>query len=58
MTAPTYTSTSTTARNSASSSSQIAAAVTKHSTSARAEYTGLREVITPRAASTRMAANT
>ncbi len=37
MTAPTYTSTSTTARNSASISSQMAAEVTKHMTSASAE---------------------
>src|SRR5256885_5042426 len=38
MTAPTYTSTSTTARNSASSSSQMAAELMKHMTSASAEY--------------------
>src|SRR5580700_7237718 len=58
MTAPTYTSTSTTARNSASISSQIAAEVMKHITRARAEYTGLRAPITPSAASSRMTANT
>ena len=57
ITAPTYTSTSTTARNSASISSQMAAEVTKHMTSASAEYTGLREVITPSAASTRIVLN-
>ena len=54
MTAPTYTSTSTTARNSASMSSQMAAEVTKHMTSPRAEYTGLRALITPTAERTRM----
>ncbi len=58
MTAPTYTSTSTTARNSASSSSQMAAELMKHMTSASAEYTGLRALITPSAAAMRMAPNT
>src|SRR5215467_6667004 len=57
MTAPTYTSTSTTTRYSASISSQMAAEVMKHSTSASAEYTGLRAVITPSAARIRIAAN-
>jgi hypothetical protein len=52
MTAPTYTSTSTMARNSASISSQIAAEVTKHSTRLSADYTGLRDTITATAAST------
>src|SRR3569833_1744481 len=57
ITAPTYTSTSTTARNSASISSQIAALETKHTTSDSAECTGLREMMTPSAAITRNAAN-
>ena len=56
ITAPTYTSTSTIARNSASTSSQIAADVTKHSTSDNAEYTGLREMITPERRGTRIVA--
>ena len=42
------------ARNSASMSSQIAALVTKHSTSASAECTGLRDTIMPSAAATRI----
>ena len=58
MTAPTYTSTSTIARNSASISSQSTALVTKHSTRLSAEYTGLRDTITPSAEATRMVANT
>ncbi len=41
MTAPTYTSTSTIPRNSASSSSQMTALLKKHSTSSNAEYTGI-----------------
>jgi hypothetical protein len=57
MTAPTYTSTSTTARNSASMRSQMAALVMKHRTSDSAECTGLRATMTPRAAATRTAAN-
>ena len=35
-------------------SSQMAAEVTKHRTSDNAEYTGLRDTITPSAAATRM----
>ena len=50
MTAPTYTSTSTMPRNSASSSSQITALLKKHSTSSSAQCTGFRARITPSAA--------
>ena len=57
MTAPTYTSTSTMARNSASISSHSTALVKKHSTRLSAACTGLREMITPSAEATRMAAN-
>jgi hypothetical protein len=46
ITAPTYTTTSAMARNSARSSSQMPAAVKKASTSASAPCTGLRAVIT------------
>ena len=58
ITAPTYTSTSTMPRNSASSSSQITAELKKHSTSSSAEYTGFRASITPRAAPTSETAKT
>ena len=44
------------ARNSASISSQMAALVTKHSTSDSAACTGLRDTITPSAAATRIGA--
>src|SRR5690349_5416836 len=54
MTAPTYTRISTTARNSASISSQMAALVKKHSTSSSAECTGLRTVIMASAATARI----
>ena len=50
MTAPTYTSTNTMPRNSASSSSQITALSKKHRTSSSAEYTGFRARMTPSAA--------
>ncbi len=46
ITAPTYTSTSRMARNSASSSIQMAAALKNASTRNSADATGLREVIT------------
>src|SRR5476649_95630 len=52
ITAPTYTSTSTIPKNSASSSTQMTALLKKHSTSSSAEYTGLRDKITPSAAQT------
>ena len=52
MTAPTYTSTSTMARNSACSSSHRPAALTKASTRNSAAFTGLRTVITMAAANT------
>src|SRR6202034_4903404 len=52
ITAPTYTSTSTIPRNSASSSTQMTALLKKHSTKSSAEYTGLRDRITPKAAPT------
>src|SRR6267142_1923447 len=54
MTAPTYTSTSAMARNSARSSIHSAAAVKKASTRNKAECTGLRAMITHTAAPTRM----
>src|ERR1700744_1423884 len=57
MTAPTYTSTSTIPRNSASSSSQMTALLKKHSTSSNAEYTGFRARMTPSAAAISTAAN-
>ncbi len=50
MTAPTYTSTSAIARNSASVSSHSAALCTNASTRNNAECTGLRVVMTPSAA--------
>ena len=56
MTAPTYTSTSTMPRNSASSISQMTALLKKHSTSSSAQCTGLRARITPSAAHTSTAA--
>ena len=58
MTAPTYTSTSVMARNSASSSSQSAALLTKHSTRNSTACTGLRQVMTRSAAITSTAAKT
>ena len=58
ITAPTYTRISTTARNSASMSSQIAALVKKHNTSSNAACTGLRTVIMASADTARIDANT
>ncbi len=55
ITAPTYTSTSTIARNSARSISQCAAAVKNASTSHSTACTGLRDVTTRSAANTRIA---
>ncbi len=52
ITAPTYTSTSVMARNSACSCSQIAAEVKNASTRSSAACTGLRAVMTPSAEST------
>ncbi|MDT4849051.1 hypothetical protein FQZ97_831600 [compost metagenome] len=57
ITAPTYTSTSEIARNSARSSSQMAEAWKKASTRYSAAYTGLREVMTRKAANSSTAAN-
>ena len=56
MTAPTYTSTSASDRNSASSSIQTAALVKKASTRKSAACTGLRTVTTISPAKTRMPA--
>src|SRR3954467_12947673 len=56
--APTKTRISTTARNSASISSQIAALVKKHSTSSKAECTGLRTQIMASAELARITAKT
>jgi len=55
ITAPTYTSTSTMPRNSASSISHKPAAVKKLSTRNRTEWTGLRAVITRNAAAIKTA---
>jgi hypothetical protein len=58
MTAPTYTTTSVMARNSASSSSQITALLRNANTRNSAQCTGLRAVITPSAETSSTAAKT